>query len=379
MPAFVPNTGNQGTMYLQSDPNFGGATSWINPLTGRPDAFVQGPNFGMQDADGRYDQTTGWASANPGLPYWNWTPEDTSTDLFDATVGNPMLYLGAIAGGFGGLFGGAAGAGAGAGGAMDMGIGTQGWMDYLGAQAAGAGIPAASLPSWLTNLPPGLQSAVMQILGGGAGGSGGTSGTGGGTNPLVSLLGIGSGLNTMFNSDPAVDPNMIAALWQAGQNTYNTSLDPQNALHDRTQQRVVDASRAGQSARGIAMSPYGAGLENQAVNNFEIDWVAEALRRQREGVGAFATAGNTAANAGVANNAQAFMQGQTGLNNLTTGMNGLFGGSGGGGSGGDPWAWMRNMFSPSQQSMGPTTTASTAITDPYAGSEYDYYQSGGMN
>lgn len=71
----------------------------------------------------------------------------------------------------------------------------------------------------------------------------------------------------------------------AGAQTYQTALDPQQALHDRMQQQVVDASRAGQSARGIAMSPYGAGVENKAVSDFNMDWQNQQLSRQLAGLG----------------------------------------------------------------------------------------------
>lgn len=71
----------------------------------------------------------------------------------------------------------------------------------------------------------------------------------------------------------------------AGAQTYQTALDPQQALHDRMQQQVVDASRSGQSARGIAMSPYGAGVENKAVSDFNMDWQNQQLARQIAGLG----------------------------------------------------------------------------------------------
>lgn len=69
----------------------------------------------------------------------------------------------------------------------------------------------------------------------------------------------------------------------AGDTIWNAALDPQNAMHDRTQQRIVDASRAATSARGIGMGGEAAGLENQAVSNFNIDWDYGALQRLLEG------------------------------------------------------------------------------------------------
>lgn len=66
----------------------------------------------------------------------------------------------------------------------------------------------------------------------------------------------------------------------------NTAFDPQNALYARTAQQVQDQSRAGQAARGVATTPYGAGLENQAMSNFNIDWQNQQLGRQAMGAGA---------------------------------------------------------------------------------------------
>ena len=342
-------------------------------------------------------------------------------------IGPGLLLAGPFAGmmgAFGAAGAAGAGAGAGAGGAMDMGVGLQGWMDSLGASAAGgAGAGAAGAGGWdygeflqsigidpsSTQFAGGTMSnadIMSQIMGGtGAessglgqllrqvqsmpGGSqiaqqllnsltGSGSGTGsGGLGSLLPLLGVGSGLNTMFNSNQAVDPNMIASLWQAGQNTYNTSLDPQNALRDRTQQQVVDASRAGQSARGIAMSPYGAGLENDAVRNFNIDWQNQKLQRQTQGTQAFSGAGNTAAHAGIANNAQAFLQNQTGLNNLTTGLQGLTGGGTQGGSttqaGGTLGSWLTNLFSSGGSAPSGSNYNAAGTFQPY----YSGYDSSG--
>lgn len=185
-----------------------------------------------------------------------------------------------------------------------------------------------------------IDNATGQVINGG--------GAGGGTFNPLGLLGIGSGLNTMFNSTPAVDPNMVKALWQAGMNTYNTSLDPQGALYSRNMQQTVDAARAGQSARGIAASPFAAGLEDKAVRDFNLDWNDRQLARQAQGSQAFAQAGQVGANAGVANAAQQFSQNQTGLNNLTTGAQtafpNLFGGGTNGGQQTLPANWLQNWW-----------------------------------
>lgn len=79
----------------------------------------------------------------------------------------------------------------------------------------------------------------------------------------------------------------------------NTGFDPQNALYNRTQQQLQDQVRVGEAARGISTTPYGAGLENQAMSNFNIDWQNQLLGRQTSAAGA---AGNLlTTGAGVAN------------------------------------------------------------------------------
>lgn len=75
----------------------------------------------------------------------------------------------------------------------------------------------------------------------------------------------------------------------------NTAFDPQQALYNRMLQQLQEQQRAGQSVRGIATTPYGAGLENDALRNFNIDWQNQQLNRQTQGAGA---AGNLISTAG---------------------------------------------------------------------------------
>jgi hypothetical protein len=61
---------------------------------------------------------------------------------------------------------------------------------------------------------------------------------------------------------------------------------------------VQDQQRAGQAARGISMSPYGAGLEGDATRNFNIDWQNQQLKRATDAAGAMEGLGNTAGTLG---------------------------------------------------------------------------------
>lgn len=72
-----------------------------------------------------------------------------------------------------------------------------------------------------------------------------------------------------------------------GTQLLQNAFDPQNALYARTLQQTTDQQNAQQSARGIAMSPYGAGLADENLRNFNIDWQNNQLGRQAQGLGAW--------------------------------------------------------------------------------------------
>lgn len=71
----------------------------------------------------------------------------------------------------------------------------------------------------------------------------------------------------------------------AGQ-IMQTGFDPQNALYDRTQHQLQDQVRASNAATGTGMSPFGAGVENKAMSDFNIDWQNNQLGRQSTAAGA---------------------------------------------------------------------------------------------
>lgn len=74
-----------------------------------------------------------------------------------------------------------------------------------------------------------------------------------------------------------------------------TAFDPQSALYNRTLQQTQDQTRASEAARGISTSPYGAGLENDQLRNFNIDWQNTQLSRQAQGASALSSLYGTAA------------------------------------------------------------------------------------
>lgn len=59
--------------------------------------------------------------------------------------------------------------------------------------------------------------------------------------------------------------------------------DPQQDYYNRASNQNQQRALAMQAAQGVANTPYGAGLSNQAQNNFDIDWQRDALNRQAQG------------------------------------------------------------------------------------------------
>jgi hypothetical protein len=73
-------------------------------------------------------------------------------------------------------------------------------------------------------------------------------------------------------------------LMGAGNALWQTAQDPNNALRDRLLGQVQQTTRAGDTARGIAMSPQSAGLEADASSNFLQNWEQNKLNRELMGL-----------------------------------------------------------------------------------------------
>jgi len=80
----------------------------------------------------------------------------------------------------------------------------------------------------------------------------------------------------------------------AGQQLYNTAMDPQNALFNKEQQQVTDQSNAIASMYGLGTSGAGAGTTSNNLSNFDINWQNQQLQRQATGLQGL-TGANTAA------------------------------------------------------------------------------------
>lgn len=99
--------------------------------------------------------------------------------------------------------------------------------------------------------------------------------------------GVQSGMNA-FNAGGQMTGNSMGMMPDV-QGLLSLGFDPQQALYQRMAQQTQDQSRASQSARGIQTTPYGAGLENDAMRNFNIDWQNNQLGRAAQGAGAAGT------------------------------------------------------------------------------------------
>jgi len=81
------------------------------------------------------------------------------------------------------------------------------------------------------------------------------------------------------------------------QSILQTGFDPQSALYNQLFQQNTDQQRAGQAARGIATSPYGAGVENKGNTDFNLAWQNAQLGRQNTALQGAGYGLNSAGNA----------------------------------------------------------------------------------
>lgn len=112
-------------------------------------------------------------------------------------------------------------------------------------------------------------------------------------------------LATTLSNQSAGNFGTQQSLLNAGQQVYQNALDPQSALYNRSVQQLEDQTGATNSMYGLGSSAAGAGVANQALSNFGIDWNAQQLQNQIAGLGAYAGAANTAGSYGQLGTAQA--------------------------------------------------------------------------
>jgi hypothetical protein len=142
-----------------------------------------------------------------------------------------------------------------------------------------------SLPNYGADLYPQYQSLVSSLQNNPYAGqaiSGAQAASGIGTNAANQAANAGTSLYGLADS---LTPYL--------QSIAGAAFDPQQELYNRTLQQTQDQQRVAQAARGIAMSPYGAGLENDALKNFNIDWQNNLLNRMTTGASSIGNLLNT--------------------------------------------------------------------------------------
>ncbi|WP_155696607.1 hypothetical protein [Burkholderia stagnalis] len=106
----------------------------------------------------------------------------------------------------------------------------------------------------------------------------------------------GTALTNLGNLDLATQRQLLGA----GQSVFNMGLDPQSALYDRTLNQVTQQTGATNSMYGLGSSAAGAGVQNQALSNFNIDWQNNQLSRALQGLQGYTGAASTAGQYGQA-------------------------------------------------------------------------------
>jgi hypothetical protein len=108
-------------------------------------------------------------------------------------------------------------------------------------------------------------------------------GTGGLIQNAQNVAGLGANaVGNMWDTGKS----MVGAgqsLFPAVGSILNAGFDPQQALYERTQHQLQEQTRASEAARGLGNSPFGAGLENKAMSDFNIDWQNNLLSRMATG------------------------------------------------------------------------------------------------
>jgi hypothetical protein len=105
-------------------------------------------------------------------------------------------------------------------------------------------------------------------------------------NPLYQLAQQGPNISGDVAANRAISDELsdvFAPNVQWANRALRFAFDPREAMFKQRQQDLIDATRAGEAARGISMTPYGAGIEANAVGRFYNDWQNEQIQRMYVG------------------------------------------------------------------------------------------------
>lgn len=191
------------------------------------------------------------------------------------SIGAGLNSMGAFGGDGGGGGGGGGGSGGGVGGNTYVPTGSggadQSWQDMLKQMQGGINGQTAQLSP---DLLAAYQNMMKQY------------------GPLATQM-QGFGNTLAGNATTAFGD--AGTLKAGGDALFNMGMDPQKAMYNQYMQNTQDTSRAGTSMRGIGMGAESAGIENQAVNNFNNQWQDKQVARAAQGLqgqtGAYDAAG----------------------------------------------------------------------------------------
>ena len=125
-------------------------------------------------------------------------------------------------------------------------------------------------------------------------------------NPYQAAAQTGAGTASNFGMNYAAPQSVQAGASLQGLGNINagyapqalaSGFDPQNALYNRNYGQTIDQSNAINSMSGVSGTPYGAGVTGQVANNFNLDWLNQALGRQNTAANTAGTLSQTAGNA----------------------------------------------------------------------------------
>jgi hypothetical protein len=117
-------------------------------------------------------------------------------------------------------------------------------------------------------------------------------------NPYQAAAQTGAGVAGAYGTGTVAPQEATAGLNLQGLGTQNasyapqalqTGFDPQNALYNRNYQQTMDQTNALNAMSGVSNSPYAASVAGNVGNNFNLDWLNQALGRQSTAAGTAST------------------------------------------------------------------------------------------
>ncbi len=211
--------------------------------------------------------------------------------------------------------------------------------NYLGAaQTAGNAMQNTTAPLLYQNAgaidsyAAPLQNAGQNIYGAGQQALGGANQafSASQASPYVggTALNTSLGANNAANMAASSAPQAVGAgqnAYQAGLNTYLTSLDPQNALYNYSANQLMNQVNSQQALRGLGNSPEGLNEAGTALGNFNMNWENQQLARQAQGASAL-NSGASALNSGIGTNLAGAATSLSGAQSVNQGANTYYGG-----------------------------------------------------